>query len=100
MSSPSVLTNCAIVVKCGAVSPHSAMNVTWSWRARHVIPKTRIEVRQIDRPVEQMIERVLERAGQELLRQINGQEARIGIDVRKTRHATSSTARGADHTVT
>ena len=34
MSSPSVLTNCAIVVQCGRVSPESAMNVTCSRQAR------------------------------------------------------------------
>jgi hypothetical protein len=30
----SVMTNCALVVKCDALSPHSAMNVTCSWQAR------------------------------------------------------------------
>jgi len=30
MSSPSVLSRCAIVVKWGAVSPQRAMKVTWS----------------------------------------------------------------------
>ena len=50
-------------------------------------------MRQIDRPIEQMIQRVFERAGEQLLGQIDGQEARIGIDVLKTRHARTSTER-------
>ena len=36
MSSRSVLTKWAIVVKCGAVMPHSAMNVTCSWQTRSI----------------------------------------------------------------
>jgi hypothetical protein len=36
---------------------------------------------------------VLERTRQELFRQIDRQEARIGIDVLKTRHTKSSTER-------
>ncbi len=34
MSAPDELTQCAIVVKCGSVSPQSAMNVTCSSQAR------------------------------------------------------------------
>jgi hypothetical protein len=33
-SAPTVLTKCATVVKCGAVSPHKAMNVTCSRQSR------------------------------------------------------------------
>jgi len=47
----------------------------------------------VDGPVEQMIERVLERAGQELLGQIDGEQPGIGIDVLVPRHAKSPTDR-------
>jgi len=41
----------------------------------------------------QMMERVLERAGQELFRQIDRQKSRMGIDVLVPRHAKSPTER-------
>ena len=50
-------------------------------RARLVVPKPRVEVREIDRVVEQVIHRVLERAGEQLPRQVDGQESRIRVDV-------------------
>jgi len=50
-------------------------------RPRRVVAKARIEVRQIDRVIEQVVEGVLEGPGQQLPRQIHGQEARVGIDV-------------------
>ena len=46
-----------------------------------VVPEAGVEMRQVDRVVEQMVERVLEGAGQELPRQVDGQEARVRIDV-------------------
>jgi hypothetical protein len=48
---------------------------------RRVIAKARIEGREIDRVIEQVIQRVLEGAGEKLPRQVDGQELGIGIDV-------------------
>ena len=119
MSSPSVLTNCAIVVKCGrgvaaegderhvllagALDPataHDALRVGEEHhlqqhrrrirrRARLVVPKARIERRQIDRVIEQMIQRVLEGAGEQLPREIDGQEPRVRVDVLVAGHGRS-----------
>ena len=46
-----------------------------------VVPEAGVEMRQVDLVVEQMIQRMLERPGQELPRQVDGQEARVRIDV-------------------
>ena len=61
--------------------------------ARRIILKPRVEVRQVDRVLEQMIQRVLERAGQQLPRQVNGQQSGLRIDVLVARHADTSTRR-------
>lgn len=55
-------------------------------RPRRVVAKARIEVRQIDRVIEQVVEGVLERPGQQLPRQIHGQEAGVRIDVLVASH--------------
>ena len=49
--------------------------------ARLIVPKPRVEGRQVDRVVQEMIQRVLERARQQLLGQVDGQEPRGGVDV-------------------
>ncbi len=64
MSSRSVFTKWPIVVKCGAVMPHSAMTVRIRRRAVRVVAEAGVEVRQIHCVNEQIIQRVLERAGQ------------------------------------
>ena len=46
-----------------------------------VIPESRIERREIDRAVEEVIQCVLKRPGQELPREIDGQQLGIGVDV-------------------
>ena len=128
MSSRSVLTKWAIVVKCGAVMPHNAMNVTCSWahpvngpaahdalgvgeehhleqhgrricgRAGRVVLEARVEVGQIDFVIEQVVQRLLERAGQQLARQVDAQELRIRIDHFVAGHGRISTARRNDTT--
>ncbi|MDP1860787.1 MAG: hypothetical protein Q8K82_19075 [Gemmatimonadaceae bacterium] len=50
-------------------------------RAGRVVPEAGVEMGQVNRVVEQVMQRVLERAGQQLTRQIDGQEARVRIDV-------------------
>lgn len=111
-----------MVVKCGAVMPHSAMNVTCSWhtrsiarrrtmpceigeqhdleqhggrirgRARRVAPEPRVEVRQVDFVVEQVIQRVLERARQQLAGEVHRQKLRIRIEGLVAGHGRISTA--------
>ena len=128
MSSRSVLTKWAIVVKCGAVMPHSAMNVTCSWadpldrpaapdalgirkpydlqqhgrwtrrRARRVVAEAGVEVRQIHFVIEQVIQRVLERAGQQLAREVDAQELRIRIEELVAGHGGCSTGTQNDDT--
>ena len=49
--------------------------------ACRVIPEARIEVRQIDFVVEQVVQRVLERPRQQLAREVDGQKLGIGVDV-------------------
>ena len=50
-------------------------------RTRLVILKSRIEVRQVDVVIQQMIQRVLERARQQLTREVDRNQARLGIDL-------------------
>ena len=63
-------------------------------RSRQVIVKARVESRQVNRMLEQVMDRVLEGAGQELLCQIDRQEAGIRIDILVAGHAQSSTRGG------
>ena len=128
MSSRSVLTKWAIVVKCGAVMPQSAMNVTHSWahafngptahdalgigeehhfkqhgrrvrrRAGRVILEARVEVRQIHLVIKQVVQRMLERAGQQLAREVDAQELRIRIERLVAGHGGCSTAGRNDTT--
>ena len=123
MSSRSVLTKWAMVVKCGAVMPHRAMNVTCSWahpfdrptahdalgvgeehhleqhgrrvgrRAGCAVLEARAEVGQIHLVVEQVVQRVLERAGQQLTREVDAQERRIRIERLAAGDVGCSTAR-------
>ena len=67
-------------------------------RARDVIPKSGVEVCQIDFVVEQMIERVLERAGQQLAREVDAQELRVRIDGCVAGDGRTSTPRDQLHT--
>ena len=62
--------------------------------AGRVIPKPRIEVRKLDRMIEQMIQRTLEGLREQQPRQVNGQQARMRFDVRGARHA--DTRRGGN----
>ena len=48
--------------------------------AGHVIPKPRIEVRQVERVIEQVIPSVLERPREQLPREVDAQELRVRID--------------------
>ena len=57
-----------------------------------VVPESRVEVRQIDLVIEQVIQRVFEGAGQQLPRQVDGQEPGAGIDVLVTGHGAGSSA--------
>jgi hypothetical protein len=52
-----------------------------------IVPEPRIERRQIQRVIEQVVQRVFECPGQELPRQVNGQELGIGVDILLTGHA-------------
>jgi len=40
-----------------------------------------VEIRQIEVMIEQLVQCVFERAGQKLLRQIDGKKSRTGVDV-------------------
>ena len=55
-----------------------------------IIANAGIERRQVELVLEQVMHRVLDSAGQELLRQIDGSEAGIRIDVLLPGHAPSS----------
>jgi hypothetical protein len=55
----------------------------------HVVPKARVEVGEIDRVVDQVIQRMLERPWQQLPRQIDGQEPRVRIYVLVASHVES-----------
>lgn len=59
---------------------------TMGRRLRRVVAKARIKVRQIDRVIEQVVEGVLERPGQQLPRKIHRQEAWVRIDVLVASH--------------
>jgi hypothetical protein len=67
-------------------------------RSQLVVAKASIEAREVDGVVEQVVQRVLEGAGEELARQIDGQQLRLGIDVlvpghgRRGREETTRTA--------
>jgi hypothetical protein len=61
-----------------------------------VVPKARIKCGQIDRVIEQMIQRMLERPWQQLPREIHGQEARVGIDVLVVSHGRRGKRRRRD----
>ena len=63
-------------------------------RAGRVVPEARVEMRQIDGVVEQMTQRVLERAGEQLAREVDGQELRIRIEGLIAGHDGCSTAGG------
>jgi len=64
-------------------------------RARVVVPKPRIEARQVDRVGEQVVRRVLEGAGQELLRQVDRQKARAPVDMLVAGHGRGARGRVA-----
>jgi len=57
-------------------------------RARVVVAEARVEGRQVDRVRQQVVRGVLEGAGQQLLGEIDGQEARAGVDGRVAGHRT------------
>ena len=46
-----------------------------------VVPEPRVEVREIEFVIGQVVQRVLERPREQLPREIDGQEPRVGIDV-------------------
>lgn len=64
--------------------------------AGHVVPKPDVEARQVDGVVEQMLDRVLEGAGQELRCEVDREQPRVGVDHLLAGHGTS-TAAGMDH---
>lgn len=72
------------MVKCGASSPQSAMKVTCSRRvgrgAGSVVAKARVQTGQVQFLIKQVIERVLEGTGEQLLGQNNGEKPGTGID--------------------
>src|SRR5205085_9665230 len=51
------------------------------WGSGLVIAEATVEGREIDLVIEQMVDSMLERAGEELAREIDGEELRIGVDV-------------------
>jgi hypothetical protein len=95
MSSLRFETNAAMAVKCGWVSPDTAMKVTWwrqtasmsrlemriSRRAGFIILEPGIEACEVKLVVNQVVECVLEGAGKELPLEINRQKTRAGVDV-------------------
>lgn len=54
--------------------------------ARLIDPVPRIKVRDVDLVLEQMMDRVPKGPGRELVGQVDGQEARVGVDVFLTGH--------------
>ena len=61
---------------------HLEQHRRWVGRcALRVVPVMRIEGRQVELVVNQIVERVLERARQELPRQVHRQELRLRVDV-------------------
>ena len=56
-------------------------------RAGRVVPKPRVEMRQIDGVVEQMVQGVLEGAREQLAGEVHRQELGVGVDVLVTGHA-------------
>ena len=117
MSSFSVETNPARVVKWGWLSPLKAMKVTWSRQAasmsrladdalavgeqddleQHggriggsaggVVIEPGIEAGQVELVIDEVIERVFEGAGKQLPLQVNGKETGAGVDVFVAGHA-------------
>ena len=67
-------------------------------RAGRVVLEPRVEVGQIDCVIEQVVERVLERAGQQLAREVDAQNLRIRIEESTAGRGGCSTARRNDTT--
>ncbi len=51
------------------------------WSAGGIVPESRIEGAEIDGVLQEMVDRMLERAGEELPRQVDGQELGLRIDL-------------------
>lgn len=49
-------------------------------RSGRVIPKACVEVRQVDGVIEEIVDRMLDRAGQQLAPEIDGEQLRVGGD--------------------
>ena len=64
------------------------------------MPESRIAVRQIHLVIEHVMQRVLERTGQELACEVHAQELRVGIEHLVAGHGGLSTARRNDDTFT
>ena len=69
-------------------------------RAGVVVPEARVEARQVDRLVQQVMRGVLEGAGQQLGGEIHRQEARARVDVLVAGHGGGSTQQGTGGTFT